>query len=56
MKEKIERGHIGKKVGKGFFEYQGDAIRAEQERQRDIKLLQLLRILYYKNQNERGEP
>lgn len=46
IKEKVDAGHVGKKCGKGFFEYQSGAVMDDTERQRDEKLISLLKILY----------
>lgn len=46
LRVKVESGHLGQKAGKGFFEYQGDSIEGIEEKERDRKLIQLLKILY----------
>jgi 3-hydroxybutyryl-CoA dehydrogenase len=46
LKEKVERGHLGQKTGRGFFEYQDDSLKGIKEKERDRKLIQLLKVLY----------
>ena len=46
LKQKVERGHLGQKTGKGFFEYQDDSLKGIKEKERDRKLIQLLKVLY----------
>lgn len=46
IKEKVDAGHVGKKSGRGFFEYRSGALVDEVERKRDERLIRLLKILY----------
>lgn len=46
ISEKVENGHFGSKTGKGFFDYMVDKVRAAEIQARDVKLIELLRILY----------
>jgi len=46
LTEKIAKGHVGQKAGRGFFEYGQGPEGGREERQRDLKLIELLKILY----------
>ncbi|MBN1101921.1 MAG: 3-hydroxyacyl-CoA dehydrogenase family protein [Deltaproteobacteria bacterium] len=46
IKEKVDAGHVGKKCGKGFFEYRSGGRLDDVERERDEKLIGLLKILH----------
>ena len=48
MREKVEAGFLGRKSGKGFFEYPSAAGGGEEERDRDRKMIKLLSLLYPK--------
>ncbi len=49
VKEKVDAGHVGRKCGQGFFEYRPSGA---VEKERDEKLIQLLKILYPKKEKE----
>lgn len=51
LREKVESGHLGQKAGKGFFEYQDDSLKGMKEKERDRKLIRLLKILYRKKED-----
>ena len=55
--EMVEKGFLGEKTGRGFFEYRPQTIQ-EIVKQRDIKLLALLKILYpaKAKENDDGDP
>lgn len=46
IQAKVKAGHVGIKSGKGFFEYRSGGLINAQERERDDKLMKLLKILY----------
>lgn len=50
LREKVDAGLLGRKTGKGFFEYGPEG---GEERARDLKMIALLRLLYH--QTEEGE-
>jgi 3-hydroxybutyryl-CoA dehydrogenase len=52
--EKVKTGHAGRKAGKGFFEYQGDGPVSVEERERDTKTMEILKILYPKKEEDNG--
>ena len=41
MRERIDRGHLGVKTGKGFYDY-ADRTTTELTRERDLALLKIL--------------
>jgi 3-hydroxybutyryl-CoA dehydrogenase len=49
MREKVEAGSLGRKTGKGFFEYTSAGGGSDEERERDRKMIKLLALLYPKN-------
>ncbi len=48
IREKVSAGDVGRKSGKGFFEYESAGVLSEDEKARDDKIMQLLTILYPK--------
>jgi 3-hydroxybutyryl-CoA dehydrogenase len=48
MREKAEAGYLGRKTGKGFFEYPPATSASEEERDRDKKMIKLLSLLHPK--------
>jgi 3-hydroxybutyryl-CoA dehydrogenase len=48
IQEKVKAGHVGRKSGKGFFEYQSGGLVNTAEKDRDEKIVKLLKILYPK--------
>ena len=48
VQEKVKAGHVGIKSGKGFFEYRSGGLVNTAEKDRDEKIMQLLKILYPK--------
>jgi len=48
----VEKGHIGRKAGKGFFEYKSNGLQVEGEKERDKRLIKLIKILYPKSKSE----
>jgi len=48
MREKVEAGYLGRKTGKGFFEYPPATSTSEEERERDKKMIKLLSLLHPK--------
>lgn len=48
VQEKVKAGHVGIKSGKGFFEYRSGGLVNAEERNRDKKIIKLLKILYPK--------
>jgi 3-hydroxyacyl-CoA dehydrogenase len=46
MREKVEAGFLGRKTGKGFYEYAPGG--GDEERERDRKMIKLLSLLYPK--------
>lgn len=55
MREKVEAGSLGRKTGKGFFEYPSDTGASEEERERDRKMIRLLSLLYPRKRSRRHE-
>jgi 3-hydroxybutyryl-CoA dehydrogenase len=52
--EKVKTGHAGRKARRGFFEYQGDSPVSVEERERDTKTMEILKILYPKKEKDNG--
>jgi 3-hydroxybutyryl-CoA dehydrogenase len=52
LRDKVDAGHLGKKTGKGFFEYETGPGRGLEEQERDRKMIQLLKMLYGKEKGE----
>jgi len=48
IQEKVKAGHVGRKSGKGFFEYRSGGLVDAEERDRDDRIMELLKILYPK--------
>jgi 3-hydroxybutyryl-CoA dehydrogenase len=48
IREKVRTGDVGRKSGKGFFEYESAGLTSKDEKARDEKIMQLLTILYPK--------
>jgi 3-hydroxyacyl-CoA dehydrogenase len=46
LRKKIEKGEVGRRSGKGFFEYEVTGALTSLEAERDRKLIQLLKVLY----------
>lgn len=46
ISQKVENGHFGVKTGKGFFDYLTNSSKAQEIQARDIKLIELLKVLY----------
>jgi 3-hydroxybutyryl-CoA dehydrogenase len=51
LQEKVKAGDIGRKSGKGFFEYQTGVLVSAEERERDDRIMELLKILHPKKEN-----
>ena len=49
LRQKIEKGALGRKTGKGFFEYETSGPLSSLEIERDRKLMLLLKALYQKS-------
>jgi 3-hydroxybutyryl-CoA dehydrogenase len=49
LRQKIEKGEVGRRSGKGFFEYEVTGALTSLEAERDRKLIQLLKVLYPKD-------
>jgi 3-hydroxybutyryl-CoA dehydrogenase len=45
LAQMVERGFLGKRTGKGFFDYRGGVTKGNEEEMRDRKLLGILSIL-----------
>lgn len=54
IQEKVKVGHVGRKSGKGFFEYKSNGLVNSEERERDDKIMKLLMILYPKKRGKNG--
>jgi 3-hydroxyacyl-CoA dehydrogenase len=52
MRDKVEAGCLGRKSGKGFFEYAPATFGGEEERERDRKMIKQLSLLYPKNRKK----
>ena len=50
IQKKVRAGEIGRKSGKGFFEYESSNLMSGDERARDDKIMELLTILYPKRE------
>ncbi len=50
IREKVMMGDVGRKSGKGFFEYESAGLTSKDEKARDDKIMQLLTILYPKRE------
>ena len=48
LRQKVEKGEVGRRSGKGFFQYETDGPLTSLELERDRKLMQLLKVLYPK--------
>jgi len=46
IEEKMKAGHVGRKSGKGFYEYEPGSIVSKEEKERDEKIMNLLAVLY----------
>jgi 3-hydroxybutyryl-CoA dehydrogenase len=52
LQEKVDGGHFGKKTGEGFFAYETVTDRGLEEQERDLKMIQLLGLLYGKKKKD----
>jgi 3-hydroxybutyryl-CoA dehydrogenase len=52
VREKVRAGELGLKSGKGFFDYRTDALESKEERERDDRIMELLKILYPKKESD----
>jgi 3-hydroxybutyryl-CoA dehydrogenase len=50
IQEKVRTGDVGRKSGKGFFEYESAGLLSKDEKARDDKIMELLTILYPKQE------
>jgi len=50
IREKVRTGDVGRKSGKGFFEYESAGLTSKDEKARDDKIMQLLTILHPKQE------
>jgi len=50
IQEKVRAGDVGRKSGKGFFEYESAGLLSKDEKARDNKIMELLTILYPKQE------
>lgn len=54
IQEKVKAGDVGRKSGRGFFEYEAGNLVNRDERDRDDKIMKLLPILYPKKEVGNG--
>ena len=50
IQEKVRTGDVGRKSGKGFFQYELAGLLSKDEKARDDKIMELLTILYPKQE------
>jgi 3-hydroxybutyryl-CoA dehydrogenase len=54
LRQKVERGEVGRRSGKGFYEYAVDGPLTSLEMERDNGLMELLKLLYGKDGEKKG--